>query len=163
MFIKLFSNNQTSRLLGFPRNGHHRYPMAKTRFISQMKQARDRLYTEAVHKAIIGQEKVVLGLGDDEIDTSTQPPVEIAERIVEIAVPPIAGIPSQNIKVVLAPPRASLEVMATQDQLLYLSKVLSAHADKKFEMDALCVEEGEDEIVEDDLDEDGADEVQEAD
>jgi len=156
MFIKLASNNQVSRLLGFPRNGQHIYPMAKTKFISQMKHARDRLYTEAVHKAILDQEEVVLGLGDDEIDTSTQPPVEIAERLVEIDVPPIAGIQSQTIKVVLAPPRASLEVMATQDQLLYLSKVLSAHVGKKLEMDDLCVEEGKDEIVDD---EDGADEV----
>ena len=109
MFIKLASNNQVSRLLGFPRrNSRCEYPMAKTKFITQMKHARDRLYTKAVHQAIIDEEKVVLDLGDDEFDTSTHPPIEIAEQIVEIDVPPIAGIESQTIKVVLAPPRASL-------------------------------------------------------
>ena len=158
MFIKLASNNQVSRLLGFPREPRSKYPMAKTKFITQMNHARDRLYTKAVHQAIIDEEKVVLDLGDDEIDTSAHPSIEIAENIVEIDVPPIAGIESQTIKVVLAPPRASLEVMATKDQLSYLSKVLSAHVDKKLAMDDAGVEEGEDEIVEDDFDEDGANE-----
>ena len=160
MFIKLASNNQVSRLLGFPRTGQHKYPMAKTKFIIQMKHSRDRLYAKALHQAIIDAEKVVLGLGDDEIDTSTHPPIEIAEQIVEIDVPPIAGIGSQTIKVILAPPRASLEVMATVDTLTYLSEVLSAHVQKKFDMAALCAEDGEDEIVDDDDDdEDGADEM----
>ena len=90
------------------------------------------------------------------IFSSTQSPIDIAEKIVGIDVPPIAGIRSQTVFVVLAPPRASLEVMATKDQLSYLSKVLSAHVGKKLEMDDLCVEEGKDEIVDD---EDGADEV----
>ncbi len=138
--------------------------MAKTNFITQMKHARDRLYMKAVHQATVGEEKVVLDLGGDEIDTSTHPPIEIAEKIVEIDVPPIAGIESQTIKVVLAPPRASLEVMATPDSLTYLSKVLSAHVQKKLDMAALCAEDGEDEIVDDDDDdddddEDGADEM----
>ena len=70
----------------------------------------------------------------------------------------IANIPGRTLEVVLAPPKTSLEVMATVDQLTYLSEVLSAHIDKKSAMDAAGVEEGEDEIVEDDLDEDGADE-----
>ena len=160
MFIKLASNNQVSRLLGFPRTGQHKYPMAKTKFITQMKNSRDRLYAKALHQAIIDAEKVVLGLGDDEIDTSTHPPVEIAENIVEIDVPPIAGIESQTIKVILAPPRASLEIMATTESFAYLSEVLSAHVQKKFDMAALCAEDGEDEIVDDDDDdEDGADEM----
>jgi len=161
MFIKLASNNQVSRLLGFPRTGQHKYPMAKTKLITQMKHAHDRLYTKAVHQAIIDEEKVVLDLGDDEIDTSTHPPIEIAEQIVEIDVPPIAGIESQTIKVVLAPPRASLEVMATPDSLVYLSNVLNAHVQMK-DMAAPCAEDGEDEIVDDDGDdddEDGADEM----
>ena len=163
MFIKLASNNQVSRLLGFPRRKPRgEYPMAKTKFITQMKHARDRLYMNAVHQAIIGEEKVVLDLGGDEIDTSTHPPVEIAEKIVEIDVPMIQGVESQRIKVVLSPPRSALEVMATPDSLTHLSKVLSAHVQKKLDMAALCAEDGEDEIVDDDGDdddEDGADEM----
>ena len=67
-------------------------------------------------------QRVLLGLGDDEIDTSTHPPIEIAEQLVEIDVPPIAGIGSQTIKVILAPPRASLEVMATADTFIHISQ-----------------------------------------
>ena len=160
MFIKLASNNQVSRLLGFPRNGQDIYPMAKTEFISQMKHARDRLYTKAVHQAILDQEKVVLGLGDDEIDTSTHPPVDIPEKIVEIDVPVIQGVESQRIKVVLQPPRSALEVMATPQSLTYLSKVLGAHVQKKLADDAL-VEDGEDEIVDDDGDDDDEDSADE--
>ena len=169
MFIKLASNNQVSRLLGFPREPRSKYPMAKTKFISQMKQARDRLYIEAYHQAIIDEEKVVLDIGDDEINTSTHPPINIPEKIVEIDVPMIQGVESQRIKVVLQPPRSALEVMATPQSLTYLSKVLGAHVQKKLAEDAL-VEDGEDEIVEDgedeivdddgdDDDEDGADEM----
>jgi len=161
MFIKLASNNQVSRLLGFPREPRSKYPMAKTKFISQMKHARDRLYTKAIHQAIIDDEKVVLDLGDDEINTSTHPPVDIPEQIVEIDVPMIQGVESQRIKVVLQPPRSALEVMATPQSLTYLSKVLGAHVQKKLAMAAL-LEDGEDEIVDDDGDdddEDGADEM----
>ena len=162
MFIKLASNNQVSRLLGFPREPRSKYPMAKTKFISQMKHARDRLYTKATHQAIIDEEKVVLDLGDDEINTSTHPSVDIPEQIIEIDVPMIQGVESQRIKVVLQPPRSALEVMATPQPLTYLSKVLGAHVQKKLDMAALCAEDGEDEIVDDDGDdddEDGADEM----
>jgi len=159
MFIKLASNNQVSRLLGFPREPRSKYPMAKTKFISQLKHARDRLYTKAMHQAIIDDEKVVLDLGDDEINTSTHPPIDIPEQIVEIDVPMIQGVESQRIKVVLQPPRSALEVMATPQSLTYLSKVLGAHVQKKLAMAAL-LEDGEDEIVDDDDDdEDGADEM----
>ena len=134
--------------------------MAKTKFISQMKQARDRLYIEAYHQAIIDEEKVVLHLGDDEINTSTHPPINIPEKIVEIDVPMIQGVESRRIKVVLQPSRYALEVMATPQSLTYLSKVLGAHVQKKLAMAALCAEDGEDEIVDDDDDdEDGADEM----
>ena len=100
-----------------------------------MKSARDRLYTEAVQKAIIDAEKVVLGLGKDEIDTSTQPPVEIEEAIIDIVVPEIADIPARSITVVLSGPKSTLEVMATVDQLTYLSNVLSRHINKREAMD----------------------------
>ena len=161
MFIKLASNNQVSRLLGFPREPRSKYPMAKTKFISLMKQARDRLYIEAYHRAIIDEEKVVLDIGDDEINTSTHPPINIPEKIVEIDVPMIQGVESRRIKVVLQPPRSALEVMTTPQSLTYLSKVLGAHVQKKLAMAAL-LEDGEDEIVDDDGDdddEDGADEM----
>ena len=137
MFIKLASNNQTSRLLGFPRVGKaHKYPLANTNLIQSMKNIRDRLYTLAQQRAIIAADhKVVLGLGDDELDQKSHH-IEIEEAIVDIEMPEIADIPARSISVVLAGPKSTLEVMATVDQLTYLSNVLSRHIDKRATLDA---------------------------
>ena len=70
----------------------------------------------------------LLGLGDDEIDTSTQEAISVEEAVVDIPMPEIGDLPARNIKVILANSnRKCLEVMATVEQLDYLSKVLGYH------------------------------------
>ena len=143
MFIKLNKNGQTSRLLGFPRSGSHKYPLAKTKFIEQMKAARNKVYNTAYHKAIIDAEKVVLGLGDDEIDTSTLPEVVIEEKVVDIPMLAIGDLPARTIKVIMAPQKHALEVLVNVDQLTYLAEALRYHIMHIDAMDAAAPDIGE--------------------
>ena len=110
------------------------------------------------------EEGEVLGLGGDEIDTSAQPEVVIEESVVDIPMPEIGDLPARTIKVIMAPKNTTLEVMATVDQLEYLSTALSYHIDQvEARAAAAAYVSGDEKTVDDEIVSDAAvDEADEA-
>ena len=95
-----------------------------------MKVRRNEMYAMAYNNAVIDAEKAAIGLGDDEIIVGfDRSDISIEESVVDIHMPGIGDLPARTIKVILASPRKPLEVMASIEQLTYLSMVAEYYID----------------------------------